>query len=166
MVDVSETKERLGTCVRPKRACLRWYTGEDSGRWKLFFHEAVVADRTTLLRVWLLEAGYLLAGLSYRGRLCWLPLLTDPVADRRMSSENMGAASGDESRTPGWKKRSETLEASDIVSLLEPGRLRLSSTSMTGSMASRLRLSHPFLILILASASLFCSVLVIYKEQC
>lgn len=24
MVDVSETKERLGTCVRPKRACLRW----------------------------------------------------------------------------------------------------------------------------------------------
>ncbi len=66
MVDVSETKERLGTCVRPKRACLRWYTGEDSGKWKLFFQddEAVVADRMTLLRVWLLEAGYLVAGLS------------------------------------------------------------------------------------------------------
>lgn len=24
MVDVSETKDRLGTWVRPKRACLRW----------------------------------------------------------------------------------------------------------------------------------------------
>ena len=66
MVDVSETKERLGTCVRPKRACLRWYTGEDSGSWKLFFHddEAVVLDLMTLLRVWLLDAGYLVTGLS------------------------------------------------------------------------------------------------------
>ena len=66
MVDVSETKERLGTCVRPKRACLRWYTGEDSGSWKLFFHddEAVVLGLMTLLRVWLLDAGYLVTGLS------------------------------------------------------------------------------------------------------
>lgn len=66
MVEVSETKERLGTCVRPKRACLRWYTGDDSGSWKLFFHEAepVVADLMTLLRLWLLDAGYLVTGLS------------------------------------------------------------------------------------------------------
>ena len=66
MVEDSETKERLGTWVRPKRACLRWYTGEDSGRWKLFFQEAeaVVADRMTLPRLWLLDTGYAVAGLS------------------------------------------------------------------------------------------------------
>lgn len=48
-----------------------------------------------------------------------------------------------------------------MASLLEPGRFRLSSTSMTGSMASMLRLSQPFLILTLARASRFCSVRVI-----
>lgn len=52
-----------------------------------------------------------------------------------------------------------------MVSLLEPGRLRLSSTSTTGSMASRLRLSQPFLILTLASARRFCSVRVIWQGQ-
>jgi hypothetical protein len=58
-VEVSETKDKLGTCVRPNRACLRWYTGDDSGNWKLFFQLLdAVADRT-LLRVWLLDAGYL-----------------------------------------------------------------------------------------------------------
>jgi hypothetical protein len=31
MVEVSETKERLGMWVRPKRACMRWLTGDDSG---------------------------------------------------------------------------------------------------------------------------------------
>jgi hypothetical protein len=52
-----------------------------------------------------------------------------------------------------------------MVSLLEPGRLRLSSTSTTGSMASRLRLSQPFLILTLARARRFCSVRVIYRNN-
>lgn len=53
MVDVSETKERLGACCkRPKRACLRWYTGDDSGKWKLFFHDCdVVVDVRTLARL-------------------------------------------------------------------------------------------------------------------
>lgn len=60
MVDVSETKERLGACVRPKRACRRGYTGEDSGRWKLFFQEVDdVVDVLTLVRLWLLVPGYL-----------------------------------------------------------------------------------------------------------
>lgn len=66
MVDVSETKERLGTWVRPKRACLRWYAGDDSGSWKLFFHEdeALEVDRMTLPRLWVLDAGYWVTGLS------------------------------------------------------------------------------------------------------
>jgi hypothetical protein len=53
MVDVSDTKERLGACCkRPKRACLRWYTGDDSGKWKLFFHDCdVVVDVRTLARL-------------------------------------------------------------------------------------------------------------------
>ena len=58
-VDVSETKERLGACgTRPKRACRRWYTGDDSGRWKLFFHDwdAVVVV-LTFIRLWLLVPG-------------------------------------------------------------------------------------------------------------
>jgi len=59
-VDVSETKERVGACVVfPKRACLRWYMGDDSGNWYVFFHEADAEPRfLTLRRAWLLEAGY------------------------------------------------------------------------------------------------------------
>jgi hypothetical protein len=45
--------------VRPNRACLRWYTGDDSGNWKLFFQLLDAVAERTLLRVWLLEAGYL-----------------------------------------------------------------------------------------------------------
>jgi hypothetical protein len=103
MVDVSETKDRLGTCCRPNRACLRWYTGDDSGRWKLFFHElAEPAEVLTLVRAWLLDAGYLVR--STRGRLLgWvMGLLMDRVPERRSWSENMGAASGDESSRLGW----------------------------------------------------------------
>ena len=100
-VDVSETKDRLGTWGRPKRACLRWYTGDDSGSWKLFFHEdAVVVDVLTFTRAWLLDAGCVLVR-SKRGRLLSLCVLPGRLADRRMSSENMGAWSGDESRTLG-----------------------------------------------------------------
>lgn len=69
-VEVSETKDRLGTCVRPKRACRRWYTGDDSGSWKLFFQLLEAVADLTLLRVWLLDAGYL--DWSKRGRLFWL----------------------------------------------------------------------------------------------
>jgi hypothetical protein len=99
-VEVSETKDRLGTCVRPKRACRRWYTGDDSGSWKLFFQLLEAVAERTLLRVWLLEAGYL--DWSYRGRLFWLWLLPARLPERRTSSENIGAASGEESRTEGW----------------------------------------------------------------
>ena len=61
-----------------------------------------------------------------------------------MSSENMGAVNGEESTAPIGKNRSETLdEVSDRAPLLDPGRLRFSSSSILGSMLSRDRFSHP-----------------------
>jgi hypothetical protein len=57
-VDVSETKDKLGTWGRPKRVCLRWYTGDDSGSWKLFFQDvADVVEVLTFVRAWLLDPG-------------------------------------------------------------------------------------------------------------
>ena len=51
-----------------------------------------------------------------------------------------------------------------MVSLLEPGRFRLSSTSTRGSRWSSERSCHPCLIFTLARASRFCSVRVTYKD--
>lgn len=93
-VEVSETKDRLGAWVRPKCACRPWYTGEDSGSlWVLFHDVALVVDVLTFTRAWLLEAGYLYEAACL-GRLLWLELLPE----RRTLSENIGAASGEESR--------------------------------------------------------------------
>jgi hypothetical protein len=74
-VDVSETKDSVGAwVVLPKRACLRWYMGDDSGNWYVFFHEADAEPLfLTFTRAWLLEPGYWwLRDWPYRGRLPWL----------------------------------------------------------------------------------------------
>lgn len=104
MVDVSETKDRLGAWVLPNLACRRWYTGDDSGNRCILFQD--VEDEVevlTLARAWLLDPGYLLKDELYRVLLLWLWLLPERLPrlpDRWTSSENIGAASGEESRTP------------------------------------------------------------------
>lgn len=70
-----------------------------------------------------------------------------------MSSENIGAVSGEEAKPILEWLRLDVVEAvSDIVSLLEAGLFLLIRSSTCGSMASRLMFSQPFWILTLASA--------------
>lgn len=52
-----------------------------------------------------------------------------------------------------------------MVSLLDPGRFRLSSMSTRGSRVSRLKSSQPCLILTLARARRFCSARVICRAS-
>lgn len=87
------------------------------------------------MRAWLLETGRL-----YRSGW-YLVLFADPYPppDLPTSSENMGAASGEESKAPrGWKRSEALDEVSESVALLDAGRLRFSSTSIRGSMVSML----------------------------
>lgn len=74
---------------------------------------------------------------------------------------------GDEARPLLECSRLEVVEAvSEMVSLLLEAGLFLLRRSLTcGSMASRLKFSHPFCILTLASASRSCSVRVICGRQ-
>ena len=68
-----------------------------------------------------------------------------------------------------YKKNQETIEdsvsmleeESDMVSMLEEGLLRLSSSLRRGSIVSMLRFSHPFFIFTFARARLLCSARVI-----
>ena len=82
--------------------------------------------------------------------------------DAVSSSENIGPVRGEELKP---LKRSEMLEEeSDRVSLLDVGRFLLSSFSISGSIVSMLRCSHPFFTFRLARARRSWRARVIYEN--
>lgn len=135
--------------------------GEDCGRLFFFFHDVWVGG-ANLFRLPLRAPDEAALGRSLLGRLRFFEGLLLLLK----SSENMGAVRGEELTPLLECRRLEVVEAlSEMVSLLDAGRLRRSRSSTCGSMTSRLMCSQPFWILTLARARRSCRARVICRRE-
>lgn len=158
IVVVSETNERLCVLFEGNCACLMRLIGDDSGKSWFFFHVCWFRAENRFLRpVAAPDEAYLFVFIDRR-RLMLPP--------ERISSENIGAVSGEESKPLLECKRLDVVDAvSEIVSTLLAVLFFFMRSSTWGSMASRLKFSQPFCLLTLASARRSCRARVIWSKN-